>query len=99
MGGGVDPQDGLFDKTFSDDGLEGALEEREQLRQTRLAAVKAFVQADKAVKTQLASYELAVGEVARIGRFRIKKTLAAGREVSFETSPSERLNIKVRDGA
>jgi hypothetical protein len=33
--------------------------------------------------------------VARVGRFRIKKTQPQGRDVSFTTNPSPRLNIGV----
>ena len=96
-GGGVDPRDGLFDKEFTDEQLEAALEEREQLRVRRLEAQSAFKVADKAAKDKLVEFSLAVGEVARVGRFRIKKTSTAPREVSFETAGSERLNIKVHE--
>jgi hypothetical protein len=91
----VDPQDGLFDKTFDDDTLEAALEERERLRQQKLEAQRAAKVADDAAKNELARFELAVGEVARVGRFRIKKTQPQGRDVSFTTNPSPRLNIGV----
>jgi hypothetical protein len=36
-----------------------------------------------------------VGEVARVGRFRIKKTQPSSRDVSFTTNPQARLNIGV----
>jgi hypothetical protein len=47
------------------------------------------------VKALLAGYSLEVGEVARIGRFRIKKTRREGSEVSFVTEPREQLRIAV----
>jgi hypothetical protein len=94
---GVDAQDGLFDHQWEDTDLEAALEEREQLRQQRLEVAAEFKRADEAARGKLEGYELAVGEVARVGRFRIKKTQAQSREVSFTTSPQPRLNIKVDD--
>lgn len=93
--GGVDPQDGLFDKQFEDQDLEAALEERETIRVQRSAVNAEFKTADKTAKDLLAGFELAVGEVARIGRFRIKKTAVPPRDVAFETSGTERLNIGV----
>lgn len=96
-GGGVDPQDGLFDKQFADADLEAALEERERIRQHRAEVNAEFKTADKEAKELLAGFELAVGEVARVGRFRIKKTATPARDVSFETAPGERLNIGVID--
>lgn len=97
-GGGIDPQDGLFDKQFASEDLEAALEEREQIRVNRAAINKEFKTANEAAKQLLAGFELAVGEVARVGRFRIKKTATQSREVSFETAPGERLNIGVVEG-
>jgi len=91
----VDPQDGLFDKQFEDAQLEAALEERERLRQQKLEAQRAAKVADDAAKEQLLRFNLAVGEVARCGRFRIKKTQPQGRDVSFTTNPAPRLNIGV----
>lgn len=91
----VDPQDGLFDKVWEDENLEAALEGREETREAKLAATKAHKVKDDAVKALLDGYSLAVGEVARIGRFRIKKTKTEGNEVSFTTEPREQLRIGV----
>jgi hypothetical protein len=93
--GGVDAQDGLFDKVFDDETLEAALEERERLRQQRLDVTAEAKVADKKAKDELGKFELAVGEVARVGRFRIKKTQPSSRDVSFTTNPQARLNIGV----
>jgi hypothetical protein len=93
----VDPQEGMFDKQINDQTLEAALEERERLRQQKLEAEREYKTADKAAKDQLVGFELALGEVARIGRFRIKKVATAPRSVSFDTAGSERLDIKVGD--
>lgn len=97
-GGGVDPQDGLFDKQFTSDDLEAALEERERIRIHRSEVNAEYRTADETAKDLLAGFELAVGEVARVGRFRIKKTATPPRSVSFETEGSERLTIGVIEG-
>lgn len=94
----VDPQDGLFDKAWEDADLEAALEEREVTRAAKLAATSAHKLKDDEAKALLDKFELAVGEVARIGRFRIKKTMTAGNDVSFTTAPREQLRIAVDDG-
>jgi hypothetical protein len=92
-GSGVDPQDGLFDKQWEDADLEAALEERERLRQHKLAVTKEYKLTDDTAKDLLGRFELAVGEVARVGRFRIKKTQPAPTHVEFDTVPQPRLNI------
>jgi predicted transcriptional regulator len=91
----VDPQDGLFDKVWDDANLLSALEAREKTREKKLTASKAHKLKDDEVKGLLAGYSLEVGEVARIGRFRIKKTRREGNEVSFVTEPREQLQIAV----
>lgn len=92
-GSAVDPQDGLFDKTWDDSELEAALEERERHREQRLAAQREFKVADDAAKEKLAGFHLEVGEVARVGRFRIKKTRVDGNSVAFDTAPRDQLRI------
>ena len=94
----VDPQEGLFDQTWDNPDLETALEEREETRAAKLTATKDHKIKDDAVKALLANYSLAVGEVARIGRFRIKKREVKGNDVSFTTAPREQLSIEV-DGS
>lgn len=94
----VDPQDGLFDVTWEDSDLEAILEAREETRAEKLSAAKAHKIKDDEAKALLEKYTLAVGEVARIGRFRIKKTRSEGNEVSFTTEPREQLRIAVDPG-
>lgn len=89
----VDPQDGLFDTVIEDADLEAALEAREQKRAEKLAATKAYKVEDDNAKSLLVNHEINVGDVARVGRFRIKKTAIAASHVEFDTSGSERLSI------
>jgi hypothetical protein len=94
-GTGVQPQHQLGEKDWSEnDALLTALRERDIARESRLSANKAFKIKDDNVKAMLVDYHLDVGEQARVGEFVIKKTQAPGREVSFETSPSDRIGIK-----
>jgi hypothetical protein len=93
-GVGPDPQDGMFDKEWSDPDLEAALEAREASKDRRSTANKDFKVKDTVVKDRLNQFSLAVGEVARVGRFRIKKERRAGNSISFETEPREQLSIK-----
>lgn len=97
-GGGVDPQLAIGERNWDElDGaslLLAALREREEKRQERLTAQKAFKLKDDQVKGLLTGFHLGVGEQARIGEFVIKKTERAGNSVSFETEPREQLSIK-----
>lgn len=93
----VDAQDGFWDHQWEDSGLEAALEERQRIKEQRADVQAEFKTADTAVKTKLEEYNLAVGEVARCGRFKIKKSQRAGAAVSFETSPREQLTIGTVD--
>lgn len=93
----VDPQDGLFDKVIEDADLEAALEERERIRLQRLEVNHAFKTADEQAKNALVDHDISAGDVVRCGRFRIKKTAIQPRQVSFDTSGSERLNIGTID--
>jgi hypothetical protein len=95
---GVDPQLAIGERNWDDlsgaEGLLTALREREEERQKRLTAQKAFKLKDDAVKGLLTGFHLGVGEQARIGEFVIKKTERAGNSVAFETQPREQLSIK-----
>jgi hypothetical protein len=94
----VDAQDGMFDVVWDDATLLDALEAREKTREAKLTAGKAHKLKDDAVKALLDGKPLEVGAVARIGRFRIKKTRREGNEVSFTTEPREQLSIAVDPG-
>jgi hypothetical protein len=89
-----------FDEEVIDDAaIEAALEEREK-RKASLAAVRAeFKEAHEAATTAIAVIKLAAGSAARIGRFRITRTVVAARAVSFETEESSRLSISLVEDA
>lgn len=94
----VDAQDGLFDKVIEDGPLLEALEERAAAYEERRIANAKAKAADQTAKTRLEPFNLAVGEVARIGRFKIKRTPVASRDVSFEVGATDRLVFGFVDG-
>jgi hypothetical protein len=95
----VDAQDGLFDHNWEDPDLVNLLEEREEARDAKAAATREYQNVHDRVKTRLLDFHLEVGEVARIGRFKIKKRRVTGNSVSFETQPREQLDIGTIDEA
>jgi hypothetical protein len=92
-----DPQGGLMDRDIEDDALEALLDRREDRKAEKSAATAAFKEVDDAVKARIGEFELADGEVARVGKYRIEKKATQGRSVSFDTAPSSRLQIKLFD--
>jgi hypothetical protein len=91
----VDAQDGLFDKQWQDTELEAALEALQTSREAATTANKDLKLKRDAAKGQIARFSLDVGEVARCGRFKIKKREVAGSSVAFDTTPREQLDIGV----
>lgn len=92
----AEPQTSIYEKQIDNDALEAALEKREDLREPKKEAVRAFKQADDAVKAMLEHEELGVDSVVRIGRFIVTKRFReGGKEVSFETRSQERYSIKL----
>ena len=92
-----DDQIEFNEKNIDNADLAALLEERHTLNEERLAAVRAFEEKDRQAKARISEYELAVGEVARVGRFKIKKTRRAGGDREFTVAPSEPLQIKLDD--
>ncbi len=92
-----DDQDGLFDQVVENDVLAAALERREQAKQAKNAATKAYKDAHDAAKAHIDALELEEGAVVRCGRFRLKLSAVQGRSVSFETGDTSRLSISLLD--
>lgn len=92
-GANVDAQDGLFDQVIENGELEEALEAREKVKASRAALNLKFKEADEKAKGIIATLDVEVDQVVRVGRFRITRTEVEGRSVAFETDPSERLTI------
>jgi hypothetical protein len=93
----ADDQIEFHEKQLDNDDLAALLEERYSLNEARLAAVRAFEEKDRQAKARISEYELAVGEVARCGRFKIKKQRRAGGDREFTVAPSEPLRIFLDD--
>lgn len=92
------PQTAMDEREIASGDLERTLEKRQTLKEAVAEARKEYREADEAAKTMLAEFALADGEVARCGRFRIEKKAVPPRSVSFETAPTSRLRIDVREG-
>lgn len=92
-----DPQDGLFDKLIEDASLEELIDQREALREKAATAKSKFNDKDVLVKARLGEFELAVGEVARVGKYRIANKRTAGGHREFDVAPSSRLTIGLID--
>lgn len=93
----VDAQEGMFDRTIDDTGLEALLDQREDVKAKKLDANRKFKEKDDLVKARLGEFELADGEVARIGKYRIEKKQRAGGHREFDVAPGTRLNITLFD--
>jgi hypothetical protein len=93
----VDAQDGLFDQEIDDTSLEALLDEREDLNEKRLEANRKFKEKHDLVKARLGEFNIAVGEVARVGKYRIEKRPSQGGHREFDVAPGERLTIKLFD--
>jgi len=92
-----DDQIEFNEKQIDNPDLASLLEERYELNEARLAAIREFEEKDRQAKARLSEFELAVGEVARCGRFKVKKQRRAGGDREFTVAPSETLQIKLDD--
>jgi hypothetical protein len=88
------PQTAMDERTVDNRELEKALEDREQAKGGAAEARAKFNTLDEVVKDKVEDFDLADGEVARVGRFRIEKKRVAPREVSFTAEATSRLSIK-----
>jgi len=93
----ADDQMEINEKQIDNADLAALLDERGSLNEARLAAIREFDEKDRQCKARISEYELAVGEVARVGRWKIKKQRRAGGDREFTVAPSEPLQIKLAD--
>ena len=93
----ADDQIEFNEKQIDNPGLAALLEERLTLNEARLKAIREFEEKDRQAKARISEFELAVGEVARCGRFKIVKQRRAGGDREFTVAPSEPLRISLDD--
>jgi hypothetical protein len=93
----ADDQMEIDEKQLDNPDLAALLDRRGELNEGRLAAIREFDEVDRQAKARISEYELAVGEVARCGRWKIRKQRRAGGEREFTVAPSEPLQIKLDD--
>lgn len=86
---------GMDERVIVEDTLEKLLEERLRAADARSEVNKVFAQKDAAAKDRIATLGLEVGDIVRIGRFRIAKTSSEGGHVEFDRSPKDRINISL----
>jgi hypothetical protein len=91
----VEPQTSLEELLIEDSELEAQLEARERAKEKAGKARKTFQEVNDAVKVRVDELDGASGATLRCGRFLISRSERPGRNVSFETSPSTRLSIRV----
>jgi hypothetical protein len=89
------PQISLYEKVVEDEALEKALEDRQALRERRKKLNKEFKDSDAVVRAGLEAVELGEGSAVRVGRFVIRLSPVASREVAFTTDPTSRLQISL----
>ena len=88
-----EPQLAMDEKVIDSTPLESALEARESKKKSKQAASKQFKEADDIVKGLVSEFELADGEVARVGAFRIEQRATPGGSRAFDVNPGSRLLI------
>jgi len=93
----ADDQIEFNEKQIDNADLAALLDERGVLNEARLKAIRDFEEKDRQAKARISEYELAVGEVARVGRWKIKKQRRAGGDREFTVAPSEPLRISLDD--
>lgn len=86
-------QVGMDERIVDDAVLEDALEDRWKRRASAMELGRKYQEADKVAKGLVEALGLSIGEVIRVGRFRIEKRATAAREVSFETKAGSRIAV------
>jgi hypothetical protein len=91
-----DEQRGLFDREIEDQPrLEDALRVREGKKQKKAQAAREFKAADDKAKVLIEELigEMEVGEVVRVGSFKLSKSEISGGHRSFDVGDRTQLNI------
>lgn len=83
----------LDEKVIEDDEIEEALEEREKRKAAKNAVTTKYREAHEHAVGLINSLGISEDQVVRVGRFRLTKSQVSGRQVAFETAPTERLLI------
>jgi hypothetical protein len=87
-------QEEMFSREIQNEELEALLKEWEPRRLKKLTAAADFKLKDDRVKAMIADLGLEPGDVARVGRFRIKILAVNGSDVAFERASSTQTRIK-----
>ena len=93
----VEGQLGMDETVLEDPELEAALEGRLKAALAKAPLVAAFAEADEVAKAQVKA-KVEVGQVVRVGRFRVERKATDPRHVEFDAEAGDRVSIKA-DGA
>lgn len=84
----------LYETTLEDPELEQLLEKREVAKELSTHHRKTFAELNDDAKVRIKDLDLGDAPV-RVGRFLISEREVSGRNVSFETAPSSRVQISL----
>jgi len=87
---------GMDEEILEDMELEEALEKRSEYRDQLAGPQVAYKEADDRAKA-LIEERLEIGDVARVGRFRVTREMKPGRDVSFTTEAKAGVSITASD--
>lgn len=91
----VDPQTEIEERELDSPSLLKALQARQDAKEDLKGYRKTFKEADDRAKAMLSEFNLADGEVARLGQFKITVKHVPSKTVTFETDPSSRIQISL----
>lgn len=88
----------MDERIVADDALEASLEARFKAKNALNALQAQFNEADEDAIGKIAALDLAIGEVVRVGRFRIEKAATKPHTVeSFDVKGGTRIKIEAGD--
>lgn len=91
----LQPQISLYEREIKNTALEDALEKRQAVKDRRKKLNKEFREIDVLAKSLLEAVELGQGSSIRVGRFLVRLSPVASREVAFTAEATSRLQISL----
>jgi hypothetical protein len=86
---------GMDERDEDNPALEAKLTAWSELRDTASLARAAANRAKASLMDELDALDIGIGAAVRIGKWRIARTMRAGRDVEFHTDAKEALSIKL----
>jgi hypothetical protein len=95
MGVTQDGQTGMDEQVIEDAEILEALQARQAAREIAAGARKVAKAAHDRAMVQIEKLELPLGATARVGLYRVTRTVTAAKHVNFDTAPGERIKISL----